>query len=83
MEMAIIKITATIPPIMGPGLIVLPAESLIESVGPSFGPGVESTLIFRDGVGSGVEVGTILRHSSSLNDETSTEHLGPLSYEAL
>ena len=80
-ERAIIRMTrtATIPPIMGPGLIVLPAESVVESVlesvGPSFGPGVESTINFRDGVGPGVETRIISRHSSSLNDETSAEHL--------
>ena len=103
--MAIIRMTktVTIPPMMAPGLTVLPVESVVESVGPSFGLGVESTvnfcdgvasgvettlnfrdvvstgvrstLIFRDGVGSGVEAGIISsRHSSSLNDEISTEH---------
>ena len=55
--MAIIRMTTTvtIPPIMGPGLMVLPAESLVESVGSSFGPGVELTVNIHDGVGSGVE----------------------------
>ena len=49
-ERAIIRMTrtATIPPIMGPGLTVLPAESVVESVGPEFGPGVESTIKFHD-----------------------------------
>ena len=47
-ERAIIRMTrtATIPPIMGPGLTVLPAESVVESVGPEFGPEVESTINF-------------------------------------